>query len=97
MTWKHGWLALVIAGAMATWGCAGDVCEQAADVLSECDLPAGEDPGGEPSGEAAECSGTTATAAECVVDHPDDACAFYESLADGNFVSNAYTRCADAI
>lgn len=58
-----------------------DVCEQAADVVSGCDLPEGEDTGDD-GGDPPECAGDVEAASQCVVDYPDQACAFYEDLVD---------------
>lgn len=73
-----------------------DVCEQAGDVLTQdCNL---ESQGGS-GGQAAACEGEAAAGAQCIVDNPDEACAFLEAIAaDPTMLpDNSYSQCLAAI
>lgn len=78
-------------------GGAKDVCEQSGDVLvQDCML---ESESGGSGGQAAACEGDAAAGAQCIVDNPDDACAFFDAVATDptNIPDNAYTQCVAMI
>ncbi len=79
-------------------GGAKDVCEQSGEVLiQDCGLEP--DDGGGSGGQAAACEGDAAAGAQCIVDNPDEACAFFDALATDptNLPDNAYTQCVAMI
>jgi hypothetical protein len=90
-TMKLAWTLVLALGA----GCGGTVCEDAADVIADCDLPETEPTDPPPEGEEPMCEGDGARRAQCVVDHPDEACAAIEGIVRGEFIENSYTECVN--
>lgn len=67
-----------------------DVCEQAADIITDdCGI---EGEGGGGDGESAACEGAAEAAAQCIVDYPEETCAFFEDPVAN--ADNAYAQCA---
>jgi hypothetical protein len=89
-------LTMIVLSA-ALLGCGGTVCEDAADVFADCDVPETTPTDPPPvEGEEPMCDGESARRAQCAVDHPDEACVAIEALVRGEFVENAYTTCANS-
>ena len=61
-----------------------NVCVQAGDVLKGCGF---EDDSSQGTPES-DCNGDARTQSQCVVDFPDEACAYFE-----NFEDNAFSDC----
>ena len=65
-----------------------NVCEQAGDVIEDCDIEIQE---GEGDGEEAACEGAAEAAAQCTVDFASEACDFLEDPVNNG--DNAYAMC----
>lgn len=73
------------------WTGCGDVCDQAASIIEDCNLQGGQmmqPPPTEPAVEQA-CEGEAKRTAQCTVDHRDVVCAYFKDLT----TSNAYGQC----
>ncbi len=89
-------LGLTLAACDEDDGGGKDVCQQAADVIiDDCGVEPDGGDGGD-GGENAACEGQTEASAQCVLDHPDEVCAFFADPTDTTAYENYAACVADA-